>query len=145
MVIKSKKTIVSVIMVLVMVLSCVFTWTPNAVAATLKYNTEWEKLYRTPNYQNSYGRCWYGTNGPIQKYYICMDSFYTQGSSASVTYQYYADKKAKQKNNVSEVVRRESSASGDSSAGYSGKGIRKKVVLYAAARGISCNKTYKYN
>lgn len=138
----SKKVMVSIAMV--MVLSCAFTMVPSAEAASLKYNTEWGKLYSTPNVQNSYGRCWYGTNGPIQKYYICMDSYYTQGSSANVTYDYYASSKAKNNNKVSTVKRSASSASGDSSAGYAGKGIRKKVVLYAAARGISCSRTYKY-
>lgn len=133
----NKKSIEGILLMTMMT----FTLLPATQAsAKVPYSTPWGAFYRTPEKQNKYGRCWYSCTMQKQHFDIYMESYYTYGSYASVTYT-YRDTKKRQK----QLVRKNSSAHGSSCAAYtkSVKGTFVRGRVYGSAHGITVDKTYK--
>ncbi len=100
----------------------------------------WGILYRTPEFQNKYGRLWWQKLGKQQGGNISIDSYYTYGSAASVEHIY------KRKGKIIKAKKTDSSMYGDSNAecfeGKSGEGLSTK--FHAGAYGINFNKEVIY-
>lgn len=131
-----KKVIIS----LFLLLGIVFTMVPVAQVSAMPYSTPWGRFYRTPEKQNKFGRCWYGMGNNYTYYSIYLESYYTYGSTVSITYYYRPSKSKKDSKKVASNY----SMHGSSSTSYlrNVKGDFRKAVLFGSAYGITVNKTY---
>lgn len=119
----------------------IFACSSQVRAASIPYASPWGKLYRNPEYQNNYGRCWYQTLGNGIGANMYLESYYTYGSSVSITYYYYPPNSNKKKYKKVE----NSSAHGSSWVEYT-KNVNGTYIntnFYGAAHGITVNKTIK--
>ncbi len=105
------------------------------------YGSPWGELYRDPEKETKHGRAWYESRYKNTCFYIYLETYYSEGSSVSISY-YYHPKKTPKKTYKAYVS--SSSKSGDSTVTYNKnvKGTFVKAIVKGSAKKFSVNKTY---
>lgn len=112
----------------------------DTVSAEVPYSSPWGKFYRDPEYQNSFGRCWYQSWNKNMGFNIYLECYYSNGSNTSIKYTYKSSGR-----NYTKTVSDSHTVQGYSSCSYtkdvSGTFVRCEV--HGAGRGISVDKMYR--